>query len=166
MGVASLNSPKFHLVSLLSLNYLKTNIKPHQPNPTSCQVLLPTCNSDHFSFPLSVLQSVAKIGNCSALRSQQPSVAGPHQAGCAAARGPQRCPSRTTRPPDSDCVISAKQPCTPGEIFTIAQPERQQPFAAQCKQVPKSPPFCTTLTWGAPKPQPLCTAGKDPFPRG
>lgn len=151
-GLRFTNQPKIPL-SLLSFNYRKT--KSHQPNPTSCQVLLPTSNSDHFSFPLSILQSVANIGNCSALRSQQPSVVGPHWAGCPAGRGPQKRPSR---PQDSDCVISAKLPCAPGEFFTIAQSERQQPFAAQCKQVPKSPPFCSAHIWGAPKPQPMFTA--------
>lgn len=80
------------------------------------QVLLPTSHSDHFSFPLSVLQSVAKIGNSSAFSEASNILLVHHRQGALRGRGPRRRPSRWTR----DCVISAACPAPRGDFHNRA----------------------------------------------
>lgn len=149
-GRCFINQPKIPL-SLLPLNYIKT--KSHQPNPTSCQVLLPTSNSDHFSFPLSILQSVAKMGNCSALRSLQPSVVSPHRAGCAAGE------ALKSAPPTRRTLIASSQQSCPAPRGSFSQSRSLSASSHLLRSVNKSQSrlHFAQLTYGAPPSPSPCT---------
>lgn len=109
---------------------------------------------------------MAKIGNSSAFsRSQQPSVVSPPPGRARFGERPAEVP--LPRQPAGLGVASSQQSCPAprGRFSQSRSRERQQPFAAQCKQVSKSPPFCTALIWGPPKSRPVCFAIQDPCHR-
>lgn len=75
-------------------------------------------------------------------------------------------PAEAPLPLDSGLRHLSSLPCAPGRFSQSRSRERQQPFAAQCKQVPKSPPFCTAPVWGPSNPCPHASRLRTPALRG
>lgn len=148
--------------------YLKTTTNCLKPSLH--QVLLPTSKSSGFSFPFSTFQAAVETSKSSSLflviqkpvfSQKQPRPRPfhrPHLLGSegpvrthasAAGTGPQRRPPAHSQRPR---VASSQQrgPRPRGRFSQSRNRQRQQPFAAQCKQGPKSPPFCSAPIRGAP----------------
>lgn len=154
---------KFHLVLFFVLELSQDNDKVLLTQSyLPIKFYFPLLTRTTSASPFSILQSVAKIGNASTFSQRPQHFVGPPAGRALRGRGPRRRPSRWTR----DCVISAELPCAPGRFSQSRSRERQQPFAAQCKQVPKSPPFCTAPFWGPSNACPSASRPRIPPARG